>query len=633
MSRTAQRAERVRSTQYSVPSAKKPNLVSQSPVLCTGYCVLGTFALLAVSAFADGPDPAVLEAERQRIAVIERIKPAVVAVFLPTFQGGGSGVLIDPEGFALTNYHVVASAAHHLKCGLPDGQVYDAVLVGLDRVGDIALLKLMPKSPGQKFPFAPLGDSDQLRVGDWTLAIGNPFLLATDFQPTVTYGMVSGTHRYSPPLAVKGVRTEFTDCIQLDTSINPGNSGGPLFNLKGEVVGINGRATVGKPGRVSSGVGLAISINQVKNFLGHLRAGLDADHATLGAVFASDESDDDLPRITARQILEESDVARRGLQLGDELVSFAGRSVTSVNQYRNVLGIYPKEWRLPLVYRRNNQKTEVLVRLMGTNERPAEEEGGERPRLPPGLPPELMPRGPELPPPPKDLPYKKKDGFVNFHFNEVARDRLLTAFRSHGDFAGLGGAWVVEADALVQDDKTAAPANLRLSPPKEGPADNTVVQLQLKGLDYTLDPLKPGQDVKDLQVPFGSGGFMMALYHYRRLLTLGPSGFESFWHGGREPFYVWPADGSRPDDLMSLRADAEVLRTEHAGVPGRWYFSATDGTLLGAEVTVGPGDPCEVAFADYRVVDGRKLPHRIEVRHTEGRYAVFTVKRYALAGK
>ena len=107
--------------------------------------------------------------------------------------------------------------------------------------------------------------------------MGNPFLLATDFTPTVTFGLVSGVHRYQYPA---GTLLEYTDCIQIDTSINPGNSGGPLFNMKGELIGINGRGSFEKRGRVNSGVGYAISINQIKNFLGHLHAGLDTDHAT-----------------------------------------------------------------------------------------------------------------------------------------------------------------------------------------------------------------------------------------------------------------------------------------------------------------------------------------------------------------
>src|SRR5207237_1226124 len=138
----------------------------------------------------------------------------------------------------------------------PDGVLYDAVLVGLDKVGDVALIKLLPKKEGQKFPAAVLGDSDTVREGDWSIALGNPFLLATDFNPTVTFGLVSGVHRYQYPA---GTLLEYTDCIQVDTSINPGNSGGPHFNLDGESIGINGRGSLEKRGRVNSGTCSACS--------------------------------------------------------------------------------------------------------------------------------------------------------------------------------------------------------------------------------------------------------------------------------------------------------------------------------------------------------------------------------------
>ena len=142
--------------------------------------------------------------------------------------------------------------------------------------------------------------------------MGNPFLLATDFTPTVTFGLVSGVHRYQYPA---GTLLEYTDCIQIDTSINPGNSGGPLFNMEGELIGINGRGSFDKRGRVNSGVGYAISINQIKNFLGHLHAGIDTDHATLGAMVKTVGDAKTTSRgCQVQSILEDSDAARRGLQ-------------------------------------------------------------------------------------------------------------------------------------------------------------------------------------------------------------------------------------------------------------------------------------------------------------------------------
>src|SRR5262249_21288558 len=194
-------------------------------------------ALAVVVSNGQDVDKRILDAEVNRVAVIEKAKPAVVAIFSAGGQGGGSGVLISKDGYALTNFHVVQGSGPVMKCGLPDGVFYDAVLVGLDKVGDVALIKLLPQKQGKDFPFAPMGDSDKVKAGDWSLAMGNPFLLATDFTPTVTYGLVSGVHRYQHPA---GILLEYTDCIQIDTSINPGNSGGPLFNMDGEIIGING---------------------------------------------------------------------------------------------------------------------------------------------------------------------------------------------------------------------------------------------------------------------------------------------------------------------------------------------------------------------------------------------------------
>jgi serine protease Do len=141
---------------------------------------------------AAGVDPAVLEAEQARVATIEKLTPAVVAVFQRGGAGGGSGVLITRDGYALTNFHVVGED-HFFKCGLSDRNVYDAVLVGVDPTGDVALIKLLGRDD---FPTAAWGDSDTVRVGDWVYVLGNPFLLAADFQPTATFGIVSGVHRY-----------------------------------------------------------------------------------------------------------------------------------------------------------------------------------------------------------------------------------------------------------------------------------------------------------------------------------------------------------------------------------------------------------------------------------------------------
>jgi S1-C subfamily serine protease len=602
--------------------------------------LLAVAALLAAGRSrlaADPVDPAVLQAERQRIAVIDTVRPAVVAVFHRGGGGGGSGVLIDPEGYALTNFHVVEGAGGILRCGLSDGVMYDAVLVGLDKVGDVALIKLLPKAEGKKFPVAPLGNSDEVQAGDWTFAMGNPFLLATDFTPTVTYGVVSATHRYQYPA---GTLLEYTDCIQVDTSINPGNSGGPLFNAKGELIGINGRISLEKRGRVNIGVGYSISINQIKNFLGQLYAGIETDHATLVQVESANQ-DGPLAKVTIKALLEDSDARRRGLEPGDELVSFAGRPIGSVNQYKNILGVYPKDWRLPLVYRRDEVKHETLVRLMPLQQKEPEEgqpKVPERPDRPdrPERPERPMPPGAPKPPPvPEALAklYQPKPGYANYHFNEEAQKKLLAGFRKHGDFSTHTGDWVIDADALLRDAKAPVPAEFLIGTQKGAEGETVVVQGVLNGITYRLDPLKK-QDLMDLQNPPGSGGLLVGLYHLRRMLTQGPAGFEGeFSHGGREPIYPLPLEGPRPD-FKDVRVDADVLRTEHGGIGARWFFSPKDQTLLGMEVTTARDeDPCEFYFSDYRPVEGRMLPHKWEVRRGDDRYAVISVRRYALAAK
>ena len=353
------------------------------------------------------------------------------------------------------------------------------MIVGLDPTGDVALIKLLGR---EDFPAAEMGDSDQVRVGDWCFAIGNPFLLATDFQPTVTYGIVSGVHRYQYPA---GTLLEYADCIQTDASINPGNSGGPLFNAAGQLIGINGRGSFEKRGRVNVGVGYAISINQIKNFLGYLRSGRIVDHATLGATVARDEDG----RVVVSDILRSSDAYRRGLRYGDEMLSFAGRPITTVNGFKNVLGIFPKGWRVPLSFRREGERRDVYVRLMGVHTTrnccskaegalPVEEEPMPKPQpkerrhpraaAKPKAEPDEGPRqgwcrrsnqaAAGMPkdrvhsqqPPPKHVEkwIVKRPGYANYYFNEQNRDRIWKALLAHGDFSGLAGVWkLTGADA------------------------------------------------------------------------------------------------------------------------------------------------------------------------------------------
>lgn len=169
-------------------------------------------------------------------------------------SGVGSGFIVDRDGTILTNYHVV-DGAQKLSVTLSDGQRYDAKVIGSDQKSDIAVIKI---DAGRNLPAAPLGDSDRLEVGEWVMAIGNPFGL----DHTVTSGIVSAKGRNIG-------QGPYDNFIQTDASINPGNSGGPLINLRGEVVGINSAIFSQSGGNI--GIGFAIPSNAVKELLPQLR--------------------------------------------------------------------------------------------------------------------------------------------------------------------------------------------------------------------------------------------------------------------------------------------------------------------------------------------------------------------------
>lgn len=286
--------------------------------------------------------------EEERVRLIEEISPAVVAMFKKDGAGGGSGVIIDPAGYILTNFHVVGDA-REMRAGLPGGKVLPCRVIGWDPSADLALVRILGVGP---FPHRPLGDSNALAVGDWTLAMGNPFLLATDFRPTVTLGIVSGLHRFQPG----GQQLIYHDCIQVDTPINPGNSGGPLFNLDGEVVGINGRISGGSRGRVNVGVGFAVSAQQIREVLPDLRAGKLVEHGTLEANLRDvpDRNPPHARRVIVGEMYEDSVAALAGIELGDEILRLDGTRIRSQNHFKNLIGILPEGRVVEVTFRRED---------------------------------------------------------------------------------------------------------------------------------------------------------------------------------------------------------------------------------------------------------------------------------------
>ncbi len=217
--------------------------------------------------------------ERELVRVVEKVRPASVSIENWQKVGGvirprgqGSGVIISGKGYILTNQHVVQGAVE-IWVSLYDHRRFKARLVGNDPRGDVALLKIS----GSRFKYKDprRGRPDRLSAGEWVIATGNPFGLAGDGEPVVTFGVVSGLERILPGQFFYG------DAIQHDAKINPGNSGGPLWDTNGNLLGINGKIATNNAsggGPSSSGAGYTIPIDQIRNFLDAMLAGRPVRH-------------------------------------------------------------------------------------------------------------------------------------------------------------------------------------------------------------------------------------------------------------------------------------------------------------------------------------------------------------------
>lgn len=297
----------------------------------------------------------VIKAQQDRIELIERIAPSVVCIFDANQRGGGSGVIISPEGYGLSNFHVLAGMLKTRKGlgGLLDGKLYDIEVLGIDPTGDVAMFRMIGKDT---FEYVTLGDSDAIEIGDSVIAMGNPFVMSEDYTPSVTTGIVTGTHRYQWGV---GNNLIYSDCIQVDAAINPGNSGGPLFNHRGEVIGINGRISVNTRGRYNVGFGYAISSNQIKRFMPALRSGQLAKHGTLGAMVENDEQGG----VYFSRSIPNGAAHRAGIILNDLLLAIDGIPVRSRNHFASVMGTYPANWPVHLDIERLGEKKRLITRL------------------------------------------------------------------------------------------------------------------------------------------------------------------------------------------------------------------------------------------------------------------------------
>ncbi|MFP6764760.1 MAG: serine protease, partial [Planctomycetaceae bacterium] len=332
--------------------------------------------------------------------------------------------------------------------------------------------------------------------------------------------------------------------------------------------------------------------------------------ATLGATVTTNEEG----AVIVSSILESSEAYRRGLRIDHEIVSFAGRPIRSVNQFKNILGVYPKGWRLPLSYRHEETRYDLMARLRGVHReselmpkrqaRPGQP-GGKKPdekkpdekkpgkKKPDGGPGTPVQAASQIPEEYKHM-FVSKSGFANYYFNEQEQNRLRPLVVAWGDYSGDTGTWQMTGVSADSEEFTLTLAKKGL------------------GLELNEEPFYQALDGSELtEEPAGSGGLLVAMQHLKLLLTQGREAFSEYYYLGSEPL-----------DLNNQLVD--VILTSLNGVETRWYFTrpSENGDVVDRPAAfVGfscqlleDRDECEVYFATIRDFGGRMFPGEIVVR-------------------
>ncbi len=344
--------------------------------------VLAFSMAFAAPAHANLPVDFMKNIERVFTGIAKKVKPTVVSIRsertaesaqadLPTPHpeiprySSGSGLIIDPEGYILTNNHVINNA-RRLRVRLSDESIHWARVIGTDRYTDLALIKIDSQRP---LPAATLGDSDKVRVGQWAIAVGDPFGITRTF----TVGVVSGIGRTGVGVA----RYEYF--IQTDAAINRGNSGGPLVNIEGDVIGIN--TAIPSPG---SGIGFAIPVNMAKDVVKHLRRKGNFPRGYLGVSIqpVNQEMVPLLGLAKSRGVLVNSLVANgpaadAGIRAGDVIVRLNGADVLDMSHLQRLVGWTPPGKAVSVEVVRNARRKEFRIKLARLPE-----PGATTPRMP-----------------------------------------------------------------------------------------------------------------------------------------------------------------------------------------------------------------------------------------------------------
>jgi len=270
-------------------------------------------------------------------------------------EGAGSGVVIDRDGYILTNYHVV-KGAEKITVKLSDDRKYSGKVIGKDAKTDLAVVKIKPSG---KLVVAELGDSDKIRVGDWAIAIGSPFGL----EQTVTVGIISAKRQN-----VEAQGNVYRDAIQTDASINRGNSGGPLVNIHGEVIGINTLIYSQSGGSV--GVGFAIPINRAKAILETLKTKGKVERGFLGVkiekvddVFAKQSGLKEKTGVVVTDVISGLSADKAGIKRGDIILEFGGKKIGSVEVLQDMVTATSPNKKVDVVIWRDNSKKVISVVL------------------------------------------------------------------------------------------------------------------------------------------------------------------------------------------------------------------------------------------------------------------------------
>ena len=306
--------------------------------------------------------PAVVTVQTE---TVERVPADIFSLF---FGGGatqqrispgiGSGFIIRDNGVIVTNAHVVQNATN-ISVMMRDGTTHSAKLLGQDETNDLAVLQI----DARNLPVAPLGDSDGLLIGEWAIAIGNPFgFVLANSEPSVTAGVISATGRNLLGSAEgSGV---YVDMIQTDASINPGNSGGPLVNSQGEVLGVN--SSIYTPSQGSVGLGFAIPINRARRVVEDLIYHGEIRRPWIGELLrapprASNPRDMINSGVVLRAVVPGSPASNAGLRAGDQIIRAGNRIIRNAFDWEAARLSFRVGDRVPLVLRRGNREVTITV--------------------------------------------------------------------------------------------------------------------------------------------------------------------------------------------------------------------------------------------------------------------------------